>query len=161
MLVPKMKNTPSSLPLLGAFTLLLLSIFNSSLLAKAEVNRTTFVHDTCNRFQYDQLYKLCIPDIDSDPREDLKSNLTGILIIFVNHIISNFNNNIAFLQKEIKSGKLNNEAKEMYDGCLDDFERGSNALHEGMHTLLTQTGIDATMLPTMSIVNYVEDCVDF
>ena len=156
-----MKNTSSSLPFLGAFTLILLSIFNPSMLAKAEVNRSTFVHDTCNRFQYKQLYKLCIPEIDSDPREDLKSNLTGILIIFVNHSISNFNDNIAFLKKEIKSGKLIGKTKEMYDSCLDDFKRGNNALQEGMHILLTQKGIDVYMLPTMNVASYVSDCVDY
>ena len=156
-----MKNTSSSLPFLGAFTLLLLSIFNSSMLAKAEVNRSTFAHDTCNRFQYNQLYKLCIPEIDSDPREDLKSSLTGILIIFVNHSISNFKDNIAFLQREIKSGKLNGETKEMYDGCLEDFENGNDDLQETMHILLTQTGMDAYSLPTINIDSYLSECVDF
>ena len=66
-----------------------------------------------------------IHEIDSDSREDLKSNLTGILIIFVNHSISNFNDYIMFLQREIKSEKLNGETKEMFVTCLENFERGT------------------------------------
>ena len=42
---------------------------------------------------------------------------------------------------------------------MDDFKRGNSDLQEGMHILLTQTGIDVTMLPTIGIANYVEDCV--
>ena len=158
-----MKNMSSSLSLLGAFTLLLLSILNPSMFAEADDNRSTndnFVHDTCNRFTYDELYKICIPEIDSDPREDLKTNLTGLLIILVNHSISNFNDNIEFLQREIKSEKLNGETKHMLDTCLENFERGNRDLQETMHILHAQTGIGPYELPVIGILNYIRDCVD-
>lgn len=115
---------------------------------------------TCNRFQYDELYKLCILEINSDPREDLKSNLTGLFIIFVNHSISSFSDNIEFLQGEIKSGNLNGETKLMFNTCLKIFERGNDDLQETIHILFTQTGIDVYNLPIINIPNYVQDCVD-
>ena len=158
-----MKSMSPSLLLLGAFTLLLLSIINPSMFVMAKENRSTnnnFAHDTFNRFQFEQLYKLYISEVDSDPRKDLKSNLTGILIIFVNHTTSNFKDNVMFLQREIKSGKLNGETKEMYDTCLENFERGTTDLQQSMHVLLTETGKDIYGLPALSVASYVTECVD-
>ena len=129
----------------------------------AEENRSSndkFVRDTCNKFQYDELYKLCFPVIDSDPHEDLKSNLTGILIILVNHTISNFNDNLVFLQKEIKSGKLDAETKLMYNKCSESFGMGYTDLQESMHILLTQPGANVYDLPTMSVDKHVGVCFD-
>ncbi|XP_023511468.1 uncharacterized protein LOC111776286 [Cucurbita pepo subsp. pepo] len=120
----------------------------------------TFVHDTCNRFQYNELYKLCIPEIDLDPREDLKSNLTGFLTIFVNHTINNFNDNLIFLQREIKSGKLDAETKLMYDKCSESFGMGYTKLQESMHILLTQPGTNVYDLPTMSVDKRISVCFD-
>jgi len=157
-----MKNTSPSLPLLGTFTLLLLSIFNSSILVKADENRSTnhiLVHDTCNKISEQKLQKVCNFEIDSDPREDLKSNLTGLLIIFISHSINNFKENIVFLQRELKSGKLNNETKLMFNKCLENFERGNTDLQESLHILLTQTGIDVYGLPTINIDAYLDLCV--
>ena len=158
-----MKNMSSSLPLLPVFTLLLLSIFNPSMIVMAEENRSSndkFVRDTCNRFQYDELYKLCFSVIDSDPREDLKSNLTGFLIILVNHTISNFNDNLVFLQKEIKAGKLDAETKLMYNKCSESFGMGYTDLQESMHILLTQPGTNVYELPTMSVAGHIGVCFD-
>ena len=158
-----MKNMSSSLPLLAVSTLLLLSIFNPSMIVMAEENSSSndkFVRDTCNRFQYDELYKVCIPVIDSDPREDLKSNLTGFLIIFMNHTMSNFNDNIVFLQREIQSGKLNAETKLVYSTCLESFRMGYSDLEEAMHILLTQPGTNVYDLSTMMVDKHISTCIE-
>lgn len=162
----KMKNKMCSSPsFLVAFTLHFLSIFNPFLLAHANQNTNAtvnnFAHGICNRLiQYNDLYKVCIPEIDSDPREDLKSDLTGLLIIFVNHSISNFNDNIVFLKKEINSGKVNGDTKDIMSMCLENFETGISALQESLHILLTQTGIDVYQLSMINVENYVSECVE-
>ena len=151
---------PSSFPLLATFTLFLLSIFNPSLLVEPRSINNNFAHRTCNRIQYEQLYKICIPVVDSDPREDLKSNLTGLLIIFLNHSINNFNDNIGFLHREIKSGKLNGKTKMMYGKCLEAFEMGNSDLQESLHILLTQTSRDVYGLPLMIAGDHISLWVD-
>ncbi|KAG6572377.1 hypothetical protein SDJN03_29105, partial [Cucurbita argyrosperma subsp. sororia] len=153
----------SSLSLLGVFTLLLLSIFNPSMFVLAKENGSNidkFVHDTCNRFPDNELYNLCISEIDSDLREDLKSNLAGFLTIFVNRTINNFNDNLVFLQKEIKSGKLDAETKLMYNKCSESFGMGYTDLQESMHILLTQPGTNVYDLPIMSVDKHVGVCFD-
>lgn len=75
-----------------------------------------FAHGTCNKMiDYPEQNKLCLSEVDSDSHQDLKSNLTGFLILFVNHTITNFNISVSFLQNQVNSGKLDRDIKDI---CL-------------------------------------------
>ena len=152
-----MKNMSSSTPILMTFTLGLLSLFSLSMLVRAN---ESFAHNICNKLQFNGVSKLCIFEVDSDHREDLKSSMIGLLTIFVNHSIRNFNDNIVFLKREINSGGFVGEKRDMFETCLDNFERGTNDLQKSMQILLTQTGIDVYQLPTTNMEKYVSQCVE-
>lgn len=81
---------------------------------------------------YPEQNKLCLSEVDSDPHQDLKSNLTGFLILFVNHTITNFNISVSFLQNQVNSGKLDRDMKDIYmfEACIGDFQLGIDDLRE-------------------------------
>ena len=140
--------------------LVLLCILSLCMLTKADQNTTIndFVRHTCNRTH--ELKNLCLSQISSEPRNDLKSNLTGLLMIFVNQSISNFKNDISFLEKEINSNKISRDTKDMLEDCLQNFQIGSVNLRETMEILQTKTGYDAEQLPVGNVGNLAVECFD-
>lgn len=132
-----MKTMASQQPFLVLFCIL-----SVCMLVKADQNASIndFVNLTCNRTI--ELKNLCLSHINSDPRDDLKTSLTGFLTIFVNHSITDINNDILFLKKELNSNKIGHDTKDMYIGCSDNYVMGLGDLQETLQKLQKKGSVD-------------------
>ena len=83
---------------------------------------------------------MCLSLVNSDPREDLKTNLTGLLTIFVNHSITDINNDILFLNHELASNNVSRDSKEIYLVCADNYVMGLSDLQETLEKLIKRRG---------------------
>lgn len=85
--------------------ILLLLMFNHLCLI-AQTYQTAvsndFVKNTC--MKHGELSNIGIAVVDSDPHQDWKLNLQGLLAIFINHSIAKATDNRSYLLEQIKKG---------------------------------------------------------
>lgn len=125
-------------------------IFFSSLCFIAQTDQSAisndFVNDTCKK--HEELCKICIDVIDSDPHQDLKLNLSGLLAIFINHSIANATDNNLYLVEQLKRPGLDNRTQQILNSCTDLYGRGINVLTSTLEALLENQGTELSMSMT-------------
>ncbi|XP_022137307.1 uncharacterized protein LOC111008804 [Momordica charantia] len=95
----------------------------------------SFVNNTCNKFE-EEFIKVCIDVIDSDPHQDLKLNLSGLLAIFINHSIDNATDNHLYLMEQLKRSDLDKDIRYTFNVCVEQYERGLDILKSSLEALL-------------------------
>lgn len=132
-------------------------LFSSLCLIAQAAVANDFVNDSCKK--YKELSQICIDVIDSDPRQDLKSNLSGFLAIFINHSIANTNNNHLYLLEQIKRPELDNKTRQVFNKCLGHYEICRNILTSSLEVLLRDHDVklDRNMADAYALITECEN----
>lgn len=96
-----------------------------------------FIKTTCNKFE-EKFIKVCVDVIDSDPHQDLKLNLTGLLAIVVKHSIANVTDDYSYLLEQLKRSDLDKYTRQIFDVCVEEYKRGLDTLKSSLDELLKE-----------------------
>ena len=119
-----------------------------------------FVHDTCNKTE--ELKDLCNSVIGSDPRDDLKSNLTSLLTIFINQTLRVVVDDHSYLYNQTLNGELDNRTLEVFKSCMNLYQMSKDSLQALLDVeLLKNKNADLNM-DLAQVDNFLDLCeVDF
>lgn len=141
------------------FTLLVFSVRANTVDPKIEA-AYNFVRDTCNKSE--ELKDLCNSVIDSNPRQDLKSNLTGLLAIFVNQTLQAVIHDHSYLQSQIAHGHLDNLTQKVFISCMDQYQMSKDSLELILKEALVKQKSGDLNMDLGQIDNYLDLCeMDF
>ncbi|CAK9327212.1 unnamed protein product [Citrullus colocynthis] len=112
---------------------------------QSEVSNT-FINNTCNKFDDDELMPVCFDVINSDPREDLKLDIRGLFAIFMNHSIANGTDNYSYLLQQLKRSDLDNKTRV----CVEGYEVVVAILKSSLEQLFKNDNENKEMIGSMT-----------
>ncbi|KAG6585821.1 hypothetical protein SDJN03_18554, partial [Cucurbita argyrosperma subsp. sororia] len=137
------------------FTYLLLSAAANTLDPEMKAG-SDFTRATCDRTS--ELKDLCISVINSNPCEDLKSNLTGFLAIFINETLHVVIDDHSYLLNQTLNGQLDNRTLQVFRSCASQYQMSKDSLRVLLEDeLLKQHNADLNM-DLGQIDNYLALC---
>lgn len=119
-----------------------------------------FIQETCNRTQ--ELKDVCISVIHSNPHEDLKSNLTGLLALFINQTLHAVVDDHSYLLNQTQNAQLDDQTRQAFTSCVTQYQMSRDSLQVLLQEqLLSRQNTDLNM-DLGQIDNYLALCeIDF
>ncbi|XP_043720862.1 cell wall / vacuolar inhibitor of fructosidase 2-like [Telopea speciosissima] len=128
----------ASAPITG-FSVLLFTFFLALSICfcdvSASVLKEDFIQQTCKSTDN---YNLCVSLLQSDPHTELKSNLPGILTIFIDISINKATSNRLYVENLLKTAK-DEAAKKCLNTCKENYISSISNLQESLPELKSKT----------------------
>ncbi|CAK9308720.1 unnamed protein product [Citrullus colocynthis] len=124
---------------------------------KIIVGNDNFIQDTCNKTK--ELKHLCIFLIFSNSHDDLKSNLTGLLTIFVNQTLLVVADDELYLSDQTLNGRLDNRTQQVFMNCMTQYQMSKDSLQGLLEEQLLKQRISSDMdLDLTQVSNFLSLC---
>lgn len=125
---------------------------------KMIVGNHNFIQHTCNKVESD-LKDLCISVVSSNPNDYLKSNLTGLLTIFVNQTLGVVIDDQLYLSNQTSNGQLDNRTQQIFTICMMQYQMSKDSLQAVLEEQLLKQQISGDLdFDLTQIVNYLQLC---